>query len=64
MKVAAPPTVPPTGRLERSIDLDYKFDHDSKAVRARFVVRVTASGRIGTADAVLGQQATATDSAK
>jgi VWFA-related protein len=64
MKVAAPPTVPPTGRLERSIDLDYKFDHDSKAVRARFVVRVTASGRIGTADAVLGQQATATSSAK
>ncbi|HTD97056.1 MAG TPA: VWA domain-containing protein [Edaphobacter sp.] len=49
--------VPPTGRLERGLDLVIKLDHNPKAVRARFVVRVNASGRIGTADATLGQQA-------
>ncbi|MCU1224812.1 MAG: VWFA-related domain protein [Edaphobacter sp.] len=48
--------VPPTGRLERSLDIKVKLDHDPKAVRARFVVRVTASGRIGTADTTLGPQ--------
>jgi VWFA-related protein len=53
--VAAPKTVPPTGRLERGVDLHYTVDPDPKAVRARFVVRVTASGRIGTADANLTQ---------
>jgi VWFA-related protein len=46
--------VPPTGRLERGLDIKVKLDHDPKAIRARFVVRVTASGRIGTADATLG----------
>lgn len=54
--VNAPPTVPPTGRLERSVDINYKIDHDPKAVRARFVVRVSSSGRIGTADVVLDQK--------
>ncbi len=58
---AAPTTVAPTGRIERSLDMMYKVDHDPKAVRVRFVVRVTGSGRIGTADAVLGQPATATN---
>jgi VWFA-related protein len=57
IKVAAPASVPPTGRIVRNVDLKYKIDHNPKAVRARFVVRVTASGRIGTADVVLGQQA-------
>jgi hypothetical protein len=56
IKVSAPASVPPTGRLLRNLDVNYKLDHNPKAVRARFVVRVTASGRIGTADAVLGQQ--------
>jgi VWFA-related protein len=42
--------VPPTGRLERGIDFKYKLQHDPKATRVRFIVRVTASGRIGTAD--------------
>jgi VWFA-related protein len=56
IKASAPPTVAPTGRLLRDLNLEYKVDHNPKAVRARFVVRVTASGRIGTADAVLGQQ--------
>jgi VWFA-related protein len=53
VNIKAPPDVPPTGRLERSILLDYKVPHDPKATRVRFVVRVTASGRIGTADAGL-----------
>ena len=57
IKVNAPSTVAPTGRLEQSLDIVFKLDHDPKAVRARFVVRVTATGRIGTADAVLGEQA-------
>lgn len=51
----APDTVPPTGRLERSLIIAYKLDHNEKAVRVRFVVRVGSSGRIGTADALLGQ---------
>jgi VWFA-related protein len=57
IKVNASTDVAPTGRLERSLDINYKMDHDPKAVRARFVVRVAATGRIGTADTTLGQQA-------
>lgn len=59
IKVGAPTTVVPTGRLLRDVDLKYKLERNPKAVRARFVVRVTASGRIGTVDTVLGQQAAA-----
>jgi hypothetical protein len=55
IKVKAPDDVPPTGRLDRALNFNFKLDHDPKAVRARFVIRVTASGRIGTADATLGQ---------
>ena len=47
--------VPPTGPLRRDLSLKLTLDHDPKAVRARFVVRVSATGRIGTADATLGQ---------
>ena len=47
--------VAPKGRLERPITLGYKVTHDPKAVRVRFVVRVASTGRIGTADATLGQ---------
>lgn len=54
LKISAPNTVQPTGRLERDLNLNYKIDHNPKAVRARFTVRVTATGRIGTADANLG----------
>ncbi len=54
IRATAPSTMPPTGRLERGLDIMTKVDHNPKAVRARFVVRVTATGRIGTADAVLG----------
>lgn len=53
--VKASGNVSPSGRLVRDVDINFKFAHDPKAVRARFVVRVAASGRIGTADAVLGQ---------
>ena len=52
----APATVPPTGRLDRAMDINYKVDHDPKAVRARFVVRVIATSRMGTADADLVAQ--------
>ena len=51
--------VPPTGPLKRDLNLKFALDHDPKAVRARFVVRVSATGRIGTADAKLGQAANA-----
>jgi hypothetical protein len=49
----------PTGGINHSLNLAYTIERDPKAVRARFVVRVTSSGRIGTADAQLGQQASA-----
>jgi VWFA-related protein len=52
---SASPDVAPTGRIDHSLSLVYKIDHDPKAVRARFVVRITSSGRIGTVDATLGQ---------
>ncbi len=54
LRVVAPRTEPPVGRLERPVDLPYKLAHDNKAVRIRFVVRVSASGRIGTMDLPLG----------
>ena len=61
IKVAAPPTVAPTGRLERAIDFNVVLHHDPQAVRVRFVVRVASTGRIGTADTALSpnQQAVA-----
>ena len=57
--ITAPATgeVAPTGPLKRDLNLKFVLDHDPKAVRARFVVRVNATGRIGTADAKLGQAA-------
>jgi len=57
MRFSAPPSVPPTGRLLRDINLPCKIDHNPKAVRVRFTVRVSATGRIGTADFTLGQEA-------
>lgn len=55
--IRAPATgdVAPTGPLKRDLNLKFNLEHDPKAVRARFVVRVSATGRIGTADATLGQ---------
>lgn len=43
--------VPAVGPLDRDINIRYHVLNDPKAVRARFTVRVTASGRIGTQDA-------------
>lgn len=63
IRVNAPATVSPTGRINRGLDIVYTLDHDAKAVRARFVVRVTSSGRIGTVDASLVHQAAATPTA-
>jgi hypothetical protein len=57
MRFSAPSSVPPTGRLLRDINLPAKIDHNPKAVRARFAVRVSASGRIGTAEVLLNQDA-------
>lgn len=47
--------VPPVGQIHHNLDLHFVLDHDPKAVRARFVVRVSATGRIGTADAKMNQ---------
>jgi hypothetical protein len=53
IKASAPTSVAPTGTLIRNIDIAYKLDINPKAVRARFVVRVTSTGRFGTAETVL-----------
>ncbi|MGI4854555.1 MAG: VWA domain-containing protein [Janthinobacterium lividum] len=55
IKAPATGEVPPTGPFKRDLNLKFNLDHDPKAVRARFVVRVSATGRIGTADATLNQ---------
>lgn len=53
VKVDAPATVPPRGRIERPVVIPIQLDHDLKAVRVRFVVRINQTGREGTADATL-----------
>jgi hypothetical protein len=51
MRIPASGDVPPTGNFVRDLDIKYKLvDRDPKATRLRFVVRVAATGRIGTAD--------------
>jgi len=55
-RVKAAGSVPPTGRLLQDINLPYKLTPNPKAVRVRFTVRVSASGRIGTVDLQLGPQ--------
>lgn len=52
-KVDAPADVPPRGRIELPITVPVKLDHNPKAVRVRFVVRIVQTGREGTADATL-----------
>lgn len=56
-KIPATGDVPPTGRLDRGIDVQFHTMPDPKAVRARFTVRVNASGRIGAVDAAMGKAA-------
>jgi len=57
IRANAPATVPPSGRMLRDMILQQKIDANPKAVRARFTVRVSATGRIGTADVQLGPHA-------
>ncbi len=64
MRMAAPSTDPPTGRLLHDLNIPCKIDHDPKAVRVRFVVRVSATGRIGTAELPLGEAAGKSGSTK
>ena len=61
--VKASGDVPATGRLERAVNLEYQVPPDPKAIRARFVVRVDATGRMGTADIDLTQAAQTTPKA-
>jgi hypothetical protein len=49
--ISATGDVPVVGPLDRNMDIKYYVLSDPKAVRARFTVRVTASGRIGTQEA-------------
>jgi VWFA-related protein len=57
IKIAAPASAPPTGRYLHDLNIPCKIEHNPKAVRARFSVRVSATGRIGTADMPLGEEA-------
>ena len=51
----APTTVAATGALDRPLAVEYQLAPNPKAVRARFVIRVDATGRMGTADVDLTQ---------
>jgi hypothetical protein len=53
VRASAPMSVAPTGTLIRNIDIAYKLEVNPRAVRARFVVRVTSTGKVGTAETVL-----------
>jgi VWFA-related protein len=57
VRAKAPPDAPPTGRLLRDLNIPCKIDHNPKAVRVRFVVRVSATGRMGSAELPLGEAA-------
>ena len=50
LTVNAKATAPPTGPIEGVVVLACDVPPDAKAVRARIVVRVNATGRMGTAD--------------
>jgi VWFA-related protein len=52
-KINAAADVPPRGRIEIPVTVPVKLEHDAKAVRVRFVVRISQTGREGTADATL-----------
>jgi VWFA-related protein len=50
LEFKAPMTAPSRGRYESGVRFPYKLEPDPKAVRARMVVRVEASGHMGSAD--------------
>ena len=58
----APVSASPTGHLDLPVGFNYKLNPDPKAVRVRFVVRVEASGHMGTADIPLTPGARASSS--
>jgi len=60
LEFKAPMSAPATGHLEIPLKFPFTLTPDPKAVRARFVVRVESSGRMGTADLTLAPGATAT----
>jgi VWFA-related protein len=62
LKFDAPASAPATGHINIPLGFEVKFDSVPKAVRARLVVRVEASGRMGTADLELTPGATASSS--
>jgi VWFA-related protein len=53
------PDAPHIGHITNPLNFDFKLKPDSKATHVRFVVRVEASGRMGTADLALTPGATA-----
>jgi VWFA-related protein len=55
LKFQAPKNSAPSGRIEVPLTFPFKYQANPKAQRARFVVRMGASGRIGTADIDLTQ---------
>ena len=62
LKFKAPASAPATGRIDIPLSFEIKFDPVPKAVRTRLVVRVEATGRMGTADLTFGPGATASSS--
>jgi VWFA-related protein len=59
----APADITDSMQVNKAVAFHVKLEPDSKAVRARLVVRVEATGRMGTADLTLGPGATASSSA-
>ena len=62
LKFKAPASASATGHIDIPLDFEVKFDPVPKAVRTRLVVRVEATGRMGTADLTFGPGATASSS--
>ena len=58
----APPEITDAMPVDEALNFPIKLDPDPKAVRARLVVRVEATGHMGTADLTLGPGATAASS--
>ena len=63
LTVSAKPGSPAAGPINGPLNLPFDVPADAKAVRARFVVRVNATGRMGTADADLLHPAQAASAA-
>jgi VWFA-related protein len=62
LEFQAPQDAPARGHIGIGVAFDHKLDPDPKAVRMRMVVRVEATGHMGTADVTLAPGATANSS--